>query len=226
VGKDRTTKNGNGEIAKNINYFELLHPLFKSGVVKRIEYTRDKIFVEQLGGILLAGAEVVFGAENMILAGCVETNSGIIDVEMDITPEMFINLMPAFDKFAPCDSPKSRRASVIYKAGKRLFRTKRHALVRSADCILLAGAYVGVSDGNWFIHGFAQGRPDMVANGVGLTEDEARRVLHDAGYFDFTDPCDRNPENYRRPPRPRTTTRERCQNNGQASLLGSVGGGR
>ncbi|WFS63971.1 hypothetical protein LF599_07355 [Pseudodesulfovibrio thermohalotolerans] len=118
MGKDRTTKNGNGEIAKNINYFERLHPLFKSWVVKRIEYTKDKIFVEQLGGNLLAGAEVVFGAENVILAGCVDINSGIIDVEMDITPEMFVDLLPAFDEFAPCDSKKSRRAPVIYKNGK------------------------------------------------------------------------------------------------------------
>jgi hypothetical protein len=221
VGKDRTTNTGNGKIAKNINYFELLHPLFKSGVVKRIEHTKNKIFVKQLDGNLLAGAEVVFGAENTILAGCVETNIGIIDVEMDIPPEMFVDLLPAFDKFAPC-APKSRRAPVIYKNGKRLFRTKRPALVRSADCILLAGAYVGVSDGNWFIHGFAQGRPDMVANGVGLTEDEARRVLYDAGYFDFTDPCDRDPSNYPRP-RPRTAPRKRCPNAGQASLLGSMG---
>ncbi|WFS63816.1 hypothetical protein LF599_06540 [Pseudodesulfovibrio thermohalotolerans] len=221
MGKDRTIKNGNGEITKNINYCERLHPLFKYGVVKRIEHTKDKIFVEQLGGNLLAGAEVVFGAENVILSGCVETSSGIIDIEMDITPEMFIDLLPAFDEFAPCDSQKkSRRAPVIYKTGKRLFRTKRNALVRSADCILLAGAYVGVSDGNWFIHGFAQGRPDTVANGVWLTEDEARRVLYDAGYFDFTAPCDRNSANY---PRPRTATRKRCPNAGQTSLLCSMG---
>jgi hypothetical protein len=205
---------------KRINPSELLHPLLKVGIVKRVENTQRKIFVKKFGGNLLSGAEVVFGSENMILAGCVETPNGVIDIELDITPEMFVDLLPAFDAFAPCDTPKSRRASVIYNTGKRLFRTKRPAIVRSANCILLAGAYVGVSNGRWFIHGFAEGRPDMVANGIDLTEDEARRVLHDAGYFDFTDFGDRNPANY---PRPRTAKRKRCPKAGQASLLDAQG---
>ncbi|QGY41471.1 hypothetical protein GM415_15550 [Pseudodesulfovibrio cashew] len=218
--KDRTTQNGNGEITKHINPFALLHPLLKVGTAKRIEHTKYKIFVKQLGGELLDGAEAVFGAENAVLTGCVETPDGIIDVEMDITPEMFVELMPAFGAFAPCDTHKSRRASVIYKKGKRLFLTKRPAVVRSANCVLLAGAYVGVCDGSWFIHGFAQGRPDMIANGVKLTEDEARRVLYDAGYIDFTSACDRDPANY---PRPRTAKRKRCKNAGQASMLDAMG---
>ncbi|WP_157917365.1 hypothetical protein [Pseudodesulfovibrio profundus] len=46
------------------------------------------------------------------------------------------------------------------------------------------------------------------------------RVLHDAGYFDFTDFGDRNPANY---PRPRTAKRKRCPKAGQASLLDAQG---
>ena len=129
------------------------------------------------------------------------------------------------DMIGPARSRKARKASVRYVGGRRVFRTKRDAFVEPRGYILLGGAYIGVTDGNWYAHGFAV-TPDRkdcrVVSRETISEDDAKYVLGAAGYTDVTERAHRNPENYPRP-RPRTAPRKRCPNAGQASLLGSMG---
>jgi hypothetical protein len=186
--------------------------------------------LRELGGTVLAGSYVVVKNSNDIsMSGSIRDNAtGFVkDINAKISVESLSDLHnPKFvERHKPGRPVRIKKASVRYVDGQMVFQTKRETFIPSLCVILISRAYIGVTDGRWYAHGFAI-TPDFkdgrVVGYETISEDEAKFALGDAGYTDITEPEHRNPANYPRP-RPRTAPRKRCQNAGQASLLGSMG---
>ena len=185
-------------------------------------------------GVTIQAGSIVYvkTGEHVSVTGRIVDDNGfafdVYDKKIDIKSILDLyrpGIVKRCDMIGPARSRKARKASVRYVKGHRVFKTKRDALVEPRGYILLGGAYIGVTDGHWYAHGFAV-TPDRkdcrVVSREAISEDEAKYALGTAGYKDVTERAHRNPENYHRP-RPRTATRKRCQNNGQASLLDAMG---
>lgn len=185
------------------------------------------------GVTVQAGAIVyVKTGEHVSVTGRIVYDNGVAvdvyDKKIDIKSILDLyrpGIIKRYEMIGPARSRKARKASVRYVKGHRLFKTKRDAFVEPRGYILLGGAYIGVTDGHWYAHGFAV-TPDRkdcrVVSRETINEDDAKYVLGAAGYTDVTERAHRNPENYHRP-RPRTAPRKRCQNDEQASLLDVMG---
>ncbi|MGE4192245.1 MAG: hypothetical protein AB7E51_02530 [Pseudodesulfovibrio sp.] len=191
---------------------------------------REDRHLRELDGTVLAGSYVVVKNSNDIsISGSIRGNSsGVVsDINAKISVESLSDLYnPRFvERHKPCRPVRIKKASVRYVDGQMVFKIKRETFIPSLCVILIGRAYIGVTDGRWYAHGFAI-TPDFKDGRVvcdTISEAEAKYALGDAGYTDITEPEHRNPANYPRP-RPRTAPRQRCpKNTGQASLLGSMG---
>lgn len=191
--------------------------------------TKDRS-LRELGGTVLAGSCIVVkNSDDISVSGNIRDNTtGVVkDINAQISVESLSDLHnPKFvERHKPGRPVRIKKASVRYVDGRMVFRTKRETFLPSLCLVLIGRAYIGVTDGRWYAHGFAI-TPDYKDGCVvceTISEDEAKFALGDAGYTDITELEHRNPANYPRP-RPRTTPRERCpKNNGQASLLDAMG---